>query len=75
MIKLLQLLLEIGVGLLVVLMVYSQLLRPLVRKTPVFPLFRRRPSLERDIEDVNEALEEKGLEGELKRKKEELGSK
>ncbi|OGZ15071.1 MAG: hypothetical protein A3H76_06620 [Candidatus Lloydbacteria bacterium RIFCSPLOWO2_02_FULL_54_12] len=71
-IKLLQLILEIGAGLLVIVMVYSQLLRPMVKKTPVFPMFRRRPALEREIESVNEDLEDKELKQDLAQKKVEL---
>ncbi len=71
-IKLLQILLEVGVGLLVIVMVYSQLLRPMVKKTPVFPMFRRRPDVEREIESVNEDLEDKELNQDLAQKKAEL---
>jgi len=74
MIKLLQLAFE---GLLIggiLLMIYSQLVRPLVRKTPVFPMFRRHKNLERKIEGVNEKLEEKNLERDLQGKKKKLSN-
>lgn len=51
---------------------YSQLVRPLLTKTPVFPFFRRRPKTEREIEAVNEALQQQSLERELKTAKRKL---
>ena len=73
MIKLLQLSLEVLLGVLVLVFAYSQVVRPLVKKTPVFPMFRRRRNLEREIEVVEEGLEDKGLEGTLNQKKKQLG--
>ncbi len=74
MIKLLQLLFEVLLGGFIVIGVYSQILRPLVKRTPVFPVFRKRPNLERESEGVNEALADKAQQRELERKKRKLGA-
>lgn len=73
MVKLLQLVFEFAMSGLVVIGVYSQILRPLVRKTPVFPVFRKRPNLEDEIKVVNEGLEEKKLQREIDTKRRNLG--
>ncbi len=73
MIKLLQILFELslaGVGLI---FVYSQVLRPAFRGTPVFPMFRKRPQTEREIERVNETIEEKEQERYLKQRRRKAG--
>lgn len=72
MIKAIQFGLEGLLALLVLIFAYTQLVRPLMRKTPVFPMFRRRQNLERAIEDVNADLEEKGQQNELENRKRKL---
>lgn len=73
MIQILRLLFEVILAAGGLIFVYSQVLRPIVKNTPVFPMFRRRPNLESEIEGVNEQLEEKQLEGELAKKRRKLG--
>lgn len=58
---------------LVLVLVYSQLIRPLMKKTPILPLIRPRRNIEREIEKVNEGLEDRGLERTLKEKRRKLG--
>lgn len=55
------------------LFMYVQLLRPLMRRTPVFPMFRKRPNLEREMEEVTEAAEDNAQQKALDRKKRKLG--
>ena len=74
MIKLLQIFLEVLLGGFIIIGAYSQLLRPLVKGTQMFPMFRHRSNLERDIEGVNESLDEKDQRRILDRKKRELGT-
>ncbi len=52
---------------------YSQVIRPLLRKTPAFPIFRRKPRLEAAIEAVNEDLDVKDEQRVLAEKKRQLG--
>ena len=52
---------------------YSQVVLPLIRKTPVFPIFRRKPQLEAEIEAVNEDLAAKDEQRVLADKKRQLG--
>ncbi|MBP9698279.1 MAG: hypothetical protein KBD65_03760 [Candidatus Moranbacteria bacterium] len=75
MIKLLQWGIEGVVALAILIFVYSQVLRPLFRGTPAFPMFRRRPNTERQIEEVNEQLEDKQLQRELADRQRQLGKK
>lgn len=65
-----------GEGLLLILLcvaAYSQVIRPLLRRTPVFPIFRRKPRLEAAIEEVNEDLAVKDEQRVLAEKKRQLG--
>jgi|GEM_PF-3554772 len=73
MIKVLGFALEAAVILTLVICVYSQLVKPLISRTPVFPVFRKRPKTERDIEAANEALGDKALQRDLTRKQRKLG--
>lgn len=75
MVKILLFLFELGVGCGVLIFAYSQLIRPLFRGTSVFPMFRGRPSVERDIERVNGELEDKDLVRQLAEKQRQLGEK
>lgn len=75
MIKLLQWGLEAGLALAILAFAYAQILRPLIRGTPVFPIFRKRRQIERELEVVNESLEDKRLEEELAARQRELGEK
>lgn len=59
MIKLLLMGSQLLIVLVILLVAYSQVIRPLLMGTPVFPMFRRRPNLERKIEETNEALLDK----------------
>jgi hypothetical protein len=52
--------------------VYSQLIRPLLRNTPVFPFFRNVSVVEEQIEVVNESLDIKAQQRELEEKKRKL---
>ncbi len=72
MIKLLQWLFEGGLLILLIILVYSQIVLPLVKNTPVFPMFRRRPDIKHEIEQTNEALEENELQRTLAAKKKRL---
>lgn len=65
-------LLELAAIAAVIALVYSQLILPMVRKTPFFPLFRSRPRVEREIEATNEALEDADLGDELKQRQRQL---
>ena len=56
MIKLLQFGFEWLLMLVILVFVYAQVIRPLVVGTPVFPMFRKRPNLEREMEEVTEEL-------------------
>lgn len=73
MIKLLQFGVEGLLILLILIFAYTQLVRPLMKKTPVFPMFRKRPNLERETESINEALADKAQQRDLERKKKKLG--
>ncbi len=63
-------LIAIGVGFI---FAYSQVILPIVRKMPLFPMFRRRPAIERELDAVNEQLEDKALQRELETKRRRLG--
>jgi hypothetical protein len=63
----------LGLGLLV--LVYSQLILPMFRSTPVFPMFRARPKIMKQIEEVNEQLDDKELARQLKERERQLGKK
>ena len=75
MIKLLQLVFEIGAGGFIIIGVYSQMIRPLFKKTPVFPFFRKRPNFEGKIKAANESLEEQDLKRQLAVKQREIAKK
>jgi len=74
MIKLLQFGFEGLLVLVIIWAAYAQVLRPLMTGTPVFPMFRKRPNLEREAEETTEALEDKAARQVLDRKKKKLGS-
>ena len=63
---------EILLALGVLAIVYSQILRPLFRGTPLFPFFRERPKLERELEQVTEQIEDKDLAARLAARRREL---
>lgn len=73
MIKILSVLIELILGGVIIVGCYSQLVRPMFRRTPVFPFFRKRPNLEGEIEKVDESLEDKELRKQLARKQKQLG--
>ena len=75
MIKLLMFGLEVLLALGVFAFAYSQLLLPLIWKTPFFPMFRPRPKTEQEIEAVNEQLADRQLERDLASRQRELGKK
>lgn len=59
----------VGLG---IIFVYSQIIRPITKGTPAFPLFRRRPNIESKIEDVNEKMEDQKLQRELEKKQKQV---
>ena len=76
MFKILQFGFEAALIVLILLFVYVQLARPLMRGTPVFPIrrfFRKRPNLERQMEDVTEEVEISAQQRALDREKSKLG--
>ncbi len=56
----------------VALISYSQIILPLIRKTPVFPFFRRRPVIEREEEALNEEQREAEARAKLAKRREEM---
>lgn len=72
MIKILQVVFELVLGGVIILACYSQLIRPMFRRTPAFPFFRRRPNIEGEIEKVDESLEDKELRKQLAKKQKQL---
>lgn len=72
MIKTLQLGLEFVLGALILIVAYTQLIRPLLKKTPTFPFFRRRPNVEAEMEKVNEGLDDVEQQKALARAKRKL---
>lgn len=73
MLKILQLLFEFALGGAVLVFVYWQMIRPLFRGTPIFPMFRRRPRVERELEVVNEQMEDADLRRQLEARQRQLG--
>ena len=52
---------EFVLGALFLLTMITQVAIPLIRDTPLFPLFSRKPRINRQINEVNEAIEEEQL--------------
>ena len=72
MIKVLQWGFEGLLALAILVVAYSQILLPLFRGTPMFPFFRRRPKLERELERVTEEIEDRDLAARLAERRREL---
>ena len=73
MLKILQLLFEFALGGAVLVFAYWQMIRPLFRGTSMFPMFRRRPRVERELEAVNEQLEDADLQRQLEARRRQIG--
>ncbi len=73
MIKLLQFGVEGLLAMTILIFAYVQLVRPLMRRTPVFPMFRKRPNLEREMEEITETTEDLAQQRALDRRKKKLG--
>jgi hypothetical protein len=52
--------------------VFTQIIYPISKNTILFPMFRNRRRLEKEIEIVNEKLEEVSLKNEIKIKNERI---
>lgn len=56
----------------IIIICYSQIIRPLLKGTPAFPFCRSRPNIEGEIEKIDESLEDKELRKQLEKKQKQL---
>lgn len=61
--------LEVASVLLLILFVVTQVIWPMYRNRPLFPIFRKRAVLERDLAQAHEARDEKELERTIRQTK------
>lgn len=72
MVKIIALFFTFVLGGLIVIACYSQLISPLIKGTPIFSFFRKRPNIRGEIEKINESLEDKEMRKKLGKKQKEL---
>ncbi len=72
MIKFLQIFFSGIISALIIIVCYAQMIRPLIKNTPVFPFFRRRQNLEKEFELVNEEISDKETREKLEERRKEL---